>query len=153
MTDKPDFLYRGTTRSRIEDDMEGNSTMPPNWTDDPLQGASYALGHVLGNSEENIPVVLATEYEEEYFVSSAGVPNYFPEIPVDGGEPDWYSHQDDRRFNSENGRDEALEMFDVDSIGSFAQVHLGNATLEQAEAVKDSFDQFTSFKRYHEVKE
>ena len=153
MIEKTGFLYRGTTKSRIEDDMEGNSTMPPNWTDDPLQGVSYAFGHVLGNSEENVPVVLVTDYKEDYFDSSAGVPNYFPEIPVGDREPNWYSHSVEKRFDSETARDEALEMFDVENIDSFAQEHLRDANTRQIDAVKDSFDQFTSFRRYREVRE
>lgn len=153
MTDKPEFLYRGTTRSRVEDRLEGNSRFPGNWTDDPLQGASYALGYVLGDSHNNVPVVLATEYDEGLFDSGGGIPNYFPEIPVGDREPDWYSHSSSDRFDSETARDEALEMFDVETIGSFTQRHLGDVTIEQIDAVKDSFEGFTSFERYREVKE
>lgn len=155
MTDEdPAFLYRGTTLSRVEDHWSGNSDFPGNWTDDPLQGASYALGYALGDSHNNVPVVIATEYEESFFEGSGNaIPHYFPNFDVgDDRSPEWYSHESEDRFDTEHERDQAFEMFDLNDLETFISEHLSEASEHQRNTVRDSFNKLTSFERYEEVR-
>ncbi len=148
------FLYRGTTLSRFEDRWTGNSDFPGNWTDDPLQGASYALGYSLGDSHNNVPVVLVTEFNEPFFESGVGVPTYFPEFKVESDRmPDWYRHKADERFCSEDERDQAPEMFDLNDLDDFIARHLSEISEDQKSELRHYFDYMTSFERYEEVRE
>ena len=151
--ERPDVLYRGTTLSRVEERWSDNSDFPGNWTDDPLQGASYALGYSLGDSHNNVPVVLITDYDDDSFSEGGnGVPTYFPDFSVEESRsPDWYRHTSDDRFESEAERDEALEMFDVNTLEAFIDDHLTDASEGQKDEVRKFFDQLTYFDRYREL--
>ena len=148
----PEFVYRGTTQSRIDENLKGSNFFPVNWTESPVQALSYAAGYSLGDSHNNVPVVVVTEYDEESFSEGReGIPTKLDRFEVDGFSPTWYRFQDpELAFESEEARDEALEMFDINELERFLEAHVPEQV--NRDAAKYYFETFTDFDRYEALK-
>lgn len=139
------MLYRGTTEERFAERHGESTTLPPNWTDDPLQAVSYALAFVIDRpAGEKDPLVLATPHAEDRFSdgSPGVVSNYWPDFPVDDPDPTWYAVEDGE-LPSRYERDALLERYPADGLDRFVETYMEDADPAQREAVLDAVATFS----------
>lgn len=149
----PEFVYRGTTQSRIDENLKGSTFFPVNWTGSSAQALSYAAGYSLGDSHNNVPVVVMTEYDEEAFSEGEqGVPTKLDRFEIDDFSPQWYRFLEPKSaFDSEEARNEALEMFDINELDEFLAQHVTREV--NRDAARSYFKTFTDFERYEDQRQ